>query len=61
MHTPNKYITEAIQCVYKNDYNKAIENLEYAAHYTEGGRFINNRPDFKEILNDLKQKDTSKG
>ena len=60
MHTPNRYITEAIQCVHRKEYGKAIENLEFAANNTEGGRFIVNRPDFKEILDDLRKNDTSK-
>lgn len=60
MHTPNKYITEAIQCVHRKEYDKARENLEFAANNTEGGRFIVNRPDFKEIIDNLRQNDTSK-
>lgn len=60
MHTPNKYITQAIQNVHKQEYSKAIENLEFAAYKTEGGRFIINRPDFKDIIEELGHSNLSK-
>ena len=59
LHTPNGYITQAVQHVYRKEFDKAMENLKNAAD-TEGGRFIVNRPDFKEVLNTLQQKDISK-
>ena len=59
IHTPNKYITQAVQNVKCKNFSKALENLQMAVK-TEGGKFISDRPDFKEITENLKKQEISR-
>jgi len=59
IHTPNKYITQAVHNIRAKNFATALENLQQAAH-TEGGRFIANRPDFQNVVSDLQQNNYSK-
>ena len=54
LHAPNKYITQAVQNIRNKNLAGAIENLHSAAN-SVGGKFVSERPDFKESLQILQK------
>ena len=59
IHTPNKYITQAVQEVRNKNFKEALDTL-YGAARTAGGKFIYERPEYKEITDRLKNQKPTK-